>query len=111
MLQEINDNNFHELIIESHSNKPILVDFWAPWCTPCRTLSEVLEEILDEYKEKVLFFKLNVDKNPTVSSQYGIRSIPTIIFFKNGQKQNIHIGIASKKDIRNKINILLTEKK
>ncbi|WP_185855291.1 thioredoxin [Blattabacterium cuenoti] len=106
MLKEINDNNLNKIIIESKI--PILVDFWAPWCAPCRSLSILLEEIFtNEYKNKVLFFKLNVDDNPVSSSKYGIRSIPTIIFFKNGEKKNIHIGTASKNDIRNKLDALL----
>ncbi|WP_185869365.1 thioredoxin [Blattabacterium cuenoti] len=105
MLQEINDDNFEKLL--SESNKPILLDFWAPWCAPCRALSVLLEEIFTEYKTKVLVMKLNVDNNPKASSKYGIRSIPTMIFFKNGEKKDMHIGIASKEDIRKKLDALI----
>lgn len=107
MLQEISDENFDNLVL-SKNNKPILVDFWAPWCAPCRSLSVLLEEIFkNEYNKKALFFKINVDKNPKSSSKYGIRSIPTMIFFKNGEKKSSHIGMASKDEIRKKLDILI----
>ncbi|WP_185877669.1 thioredoxin [Blattabacterium cuenoti] len=108
MLQEINDTNFNQLVILSKSNKPILVDFWAPWCAPCKSLSILLEEIYtNEYKKKALFFKLNVDDNPKYSDRYKIRSIPTMIFFKDGKKKDMHIGVATKEDIREKLNKLI----
>ncbi|WP_185858285.1 thioredoxin [Blattabacterium cuenoti] len=106
MLQEINDDNFDQVVL-SKSKKPIIVDFWAPWCAPCRALYGVLEDVLTEYHTKILVFKLNVDNNPKTSSKYGIRSIPTLIFFKNGEKQDVHIGMASKEDIRKKLDSLI----
>ncbi len=107
MIQEINDKNFHTKVSSDKSDKPILVDFWAPWCTPCKTLSILLEEIyLEEYKNKAIFFKINVDENPQCSSKYGIRSIPTLIFFKNGKKKDIYIGVSSKENIRKKLDTI-----
>ncbi|WP_185864227.1 thioredoxin [Blattabacterium cuenoti] len=105
MLQEINDDSFDKVI--SEYKKPILIDFWAPWCAPCRALSVILEEIYKEFKSKFLVFKLNVDNNPKVSSKYGIRSIPTMIFFKNGEKKDIHVGVSSKEEIIKKLNDLI----
>ncbi|WP_185850752.1 thioredoxin [Blattabacterium cuenoti] len=106
MIQEINDNNFDQLVILD-SSLPVLVDFWAPWCAPCRTLSNILEEILIEYEGKVSILKLNVDKNEKTASKYGIRSIPTMFFFKNGIKKDSHIGISSKDEIVKKLNFLI----
>ncbi|WP_185877142.1 thioredoxin [Blattabacterium cuenoti] len=108
MLQEINDNNFDQLVIFTKEIDSILVDFWAPWCAPCRSLAILLEEIfINEYKTKMLFFKINVDNNPKISSKYKIRSIPTIILFKNGEKKDVHVGIISKEDLRKKLDNII----
>jgi thioredoxin 1 len=82
----------------SGSSTPIIVDFWAPWCGPCRMVSPVLDEIAQEHADKVTVGKLNVDENPTTAQKFGIMSIPTIILFKDGQAARKVIGARSKAD-------------
>jgi thioredoxin 1 len=78
------------------SNIPAMVDFWAPWCGPCKAISPVIEELANEYDGKVKLVKVNVDDNPAIAAQYGIRAIPTLIFFKGGQQVNQITGAVSK---------------
>ncbi|MDJ0519829.1 MAG: thioredoxin, partial [Trichodesmium sp. MO_231.B1] len=80
----VTDSSFNQQVLESEL--PVLVDFWAPWCGPCRMVTPVVEEIAEQYKGKVTVVKLNTDENPNVASQYGIRSIPTLMIFKGGQR-------------------------
>lgn len=79
---EINSKNFEKEVL--NSQKPVLVDFWAEWCGPCRAVGPVLDEISDEHSDRFTIAKVNVDENPELASQYGIRSIPTMILFKDG---------------------------
>jgi thioredoxin len=96
----LNDSNFEGTIKKSQL---IVVDFWAPWCGPCRAVSPVIEQLATELAGKALFGKLNVDENPVVSSTFGIQSIPTIAIFKNGKMVDGFVGAASKSQILSKL--------
>ena len=100
----ITDANFAEII---NTDKPVLVDFWATWCGPCRALAPVIEELAAEYEGKAVVGKCNVDDCDDLPMNYGIRSIPTLLFFKNGELVDKVVGAASKGDIAAKLNALL----
>jgi thioredoxin 1 len=98
MALEINDSNFKSEVIDSEM--PVLVDFWAPWCGPCRMVAPVLEELAKEYDGKVKVVKLNVDESPNTATEFGIRSIPTLILFKDGKVSEQTIGVQSKENLK-----------
>jgi thioredoxin 1 len=95
MALEITDANFDEEVIKEN-DKPVLVDFWAPWCGPCQMMGPILEEVAKEAADFAKVGKLNVDENPTTAGQYGVMSIPTLIIFKGGQPVKQLVGVQSK---------------
>ena len=103
---EFTDANFQDTVLGSE--KLTFVDFWAEWCGPCRMISPILEELSHDYEEKVVVGKLNVDYNPEVSFKYGIRSIPTILFIKNGEVVDKQVGATSKQVLAAKIDAQLS---
>ena len=94
---ELNDSSFDTEVI--NSDKPVLVDFWAPWCGPCKALAPVIDEISTDFADKVKVGKVNVDDNPEISMKFGIRSIPTLIVFKDGEVLEQIIGAVPKSEI------------
>jgi thioredoxin 1 len=95
----VTDASFKEEVLDS--NLPVLVDFWAPWCGPCRMVGPVVDEIAEQYAGQVKVVKLNTDENPNVASQYGIRSIPTLMIFKGGQRVDMVVGAVPKTTLAN----------
>ena len=105
MAIEVNDRNFEEVVIKS--DKPVLVDFWAEWCGPCRMIAPIIEEIAEQYTGKALVVKCDVDNSPEVAATYGIRNIPTVLFFKDGKIADKQVGAVPKNNFLAKLNALI----
>ena len=105
MVTAVNDTNFDEVVLKS--DKPVMVDFWAEWCGPCRMIAPFVEEMSKDYEGKALVVKCDVDSSPNVAMKFGIRNIPTVLFFKNGQIADKQIGAVPKTNFVTKLNALL----
>ena len=105
MALELTDANFEELVMKS--DQPVLVDFWAVWCGPCRMVGPVVEEIANDYEGKAIVGKVDVDNNPEVAQKFGIRNIPTILFIKNGEVVDKQVGAAQKSALTDKLDAIM----
>jgi thioredoxin 1 len=104
-IMEVEDGNFESEVLKS--DKPVLVDFWAPWCGPCKAIAPLVEDLAKTFSEKIKFAKCNVDNNPVTPGKYGIKAIPTLIFFKSGGVVNQITGMVAKAKLEEAINKLL----
>jgi thioredoxin 1 len=102
---DVTDQDFESEVI--NADVPTLVDFWAPWCGPCRMVAPIVEELAGEYEGRVKFVKLNTDENPAVSGRYGIRSIPTLLVFKDGEVKGQIVGFRPKSELKNRLDSVL----
>ena len=105
MAVEVNDSNFEDVVVKS--DKPVLVDFWAEWCGPCRMIAPIIEEISHDFAGKAIVVKCDVDNSPGVAAKYGIRNIPTILFFKDGKIADKQVGAVPKANFVTKLNALI----
>jgi thioredoxin 1 len=105
MALEVNDSNFEEVVVKS--DKPVVVDFWAEWCGPCRMIAPIMEEIAEQYDGKAIVAKCDVDTSPGVAAKYGIRNIPTVLFFKDGKIADKQVGAVPKNNFLTKLNALI----
>ncbi|MEW6574319.1 MAG: thioredoxin [Bacillota bacterium] len=105
MILEVNERNFDQEVLQS--NVPVMVDFWAAWCGPCRSMSPVVEQVADEFAGRVKVAKLNVDENQSLTQRYGIKGIPTLLFFQYGKVVAQEVGYTPKDAVIQKLNRLL----
>ena len=105
MVTDVSDQSFENEVIKS--SLPVLLDLWAPWCGPCRMVAPVIDGLAEKYNGKVKFCRLNVDENPQTAAKYRVMSIPTLMFFKNGEAVDTVIGAVPERTLQPKINALL----
>ncbi|MFC2034235.1 thioredoxin [Chloroflexota bacterium] len=101
----VNDDDFDQTVL--HSQKPVLVDLWAPWCKPCKMVAPVLDELADEYDGKINFVKVDIDQNPKTATKYGIMSIPALLIFKEGKPVSQMVGLRSKGELKRSLDDIL----
>ena len=104
-IMEINDDSFEKIVLKS--DKPVMVDFWAPWCGPCKAIAPTIESLEKEFGDKMNFVKVNVDDNPISPSKYGVQAIPTLIFIKNGKIADQITGMVAKQKLEETIKSVL----
>ena len=105
MALEITDSNFEETVWKS--DKPVLVDFWAAWCGPCRMVGPIIDELSEEYEGKAVVGKVDIDSNQQYAAQFGVRNIPTVLVFKNGELVDRKVGVSSKNDYAQALDSLI----
>jgi len=105
MALEITDSNFEETVLKS--DKPVLVDFWAAWCGPCRMVGPIIDELSQEYEGKAVVGKVDIDSNQQYAAQFGVRNIPTVLVFKNGELVDRKVGVSSKNDYAQALDSLI----
>lgn len=104
MALEFNESNFENEVLKS--DKPVVVDFWAEWCGPCRNIAPIFDELHTQYADKAKVGKVNVDESPAIAAKYGIRNIPTVLYFKNGELADKQVGAVNKKTFEDKLKAL-----
>jgi len=103
---EVTDTTFETEVVKG--DLPTLVDFWAPWCGPCRMVAPIVEELSEEYSGRVNFYKLNTDENPSITAKFGVRSIPALLIFKDGQLKDTVVGFRPKSDLKKRLESALS---
>jgi len=101
----LTDDNFDEIVLKS--KKPVVVDFWAEWCGPCRVISPMISELAEDYKDRIIVGKMDVDNNPSTPAKYGVRNIPTVLFFREGEIAGKQVGAVPKASLVSKVEGLL----
>ncbi len=105
MALEITDSNFEELVMQS--DKPVMLDFWAEWCGPCRLIGPIVEDLAKEYEGKAVIGKVNVDENPSIAMKFSIRNIPTVLYVKNGEIADKQVGAVSRDVLEGKLKAIM----